>query len=122
MEVEKLILIGDNTLIQLKNNCSELTFYISTWQASSIEEGSSDKIPFRPSTHDILVDVLEGYGIEPMLVKITKLSEGTYFAELTFKKGNHFLTLDIRPSDAMAIAVRTGTPMYVNESLISKVC
>ena len=122
MEVEKLIPVGSNTLIQLKNDCSELAFYISPWQASSIQEGIENTTPFRPSTHDILVDILEGYGIEPMLVKITKLSDRTYFAELTLKRGSHFLTLDTRPSDAIALAVRTDTPVYVNESLIMKVC
>jgi len=122
MEVEKVIPVGNNSLIQLKNNCSKLSFYISPWQASSIEHGMKRKVSFRPSTHDILLDILKTFGIKPLLVKITKLENNTYFAELILQKGTHFLILDTRPSDAIAISVRTNTPIYVNETLVSRTC
>lgn len=122
MEVEKLIPIGDDYVIQLKNDCYELSFYISSLQAKAIEDGILEKRGYRPVTHDILVDVIEGFGIKPIGVKITKLSEGTYFAKLILHKWNRFLVLDSRPSDAIAVAVRTDVPIYVNESLVMKIC
>ena len=122
MNIEKMVNIGQLTAIQLKANCSELAFYISPDQASAILEGVSNATKFRPMTHDVFVDVLEGFDIKPILVKITKLTDNTYFAELTLFRWNKFLILDIKPSDALAIAVRTNTPIYVNENLTTKVC
>lgn len=122
MRVERLITVGDKAVVQLKDECSEMSIYISPWQASAISEGTSDKTPFRPSTHDIIVDILEGYGIKPIMIKLTRLEENTYFAELVLQRWNHMLILDIRPSDAIATAVRTNTPIFVNESLVTKTC
>jgi len=122
MNIEKIITVGQLTAIQLKAGCSELSFYISPDQASAISEGISNVTKSRPMTHDVFVDSLEGFEIKPMMVKITKLSDNTYFAELILQRWNKFLIADIRPSDALAIAVRTNTPIYVNENLTTKVC
>jgi hypothetical protein len=122
MSIEKIITVGQLTAIQLKAGCSELSFYISPDQASAISEGISNVTKSRPMTHDVFVDSLEGFDIKPMMVKITKLSDNTYFAELILQRWNRFLIADIRPSDALAIAVRTNTPIYVNENLTTKVC
>lgn len=122
MNIEKMVNVGQLTAIQLKANCSELSFYISPDQASAILEGVSNVTKFRPMTHDVFVDVLEGFDIKPIVVKITDLSDNTYFAELTLQRWNKFLIADIRPSDALAISVRTNTPIYVNQNLTTKVC
>lgn len=122
MRVERLIAVENYSLVELKNNCSEFSFYVSPQQGYSIERGISNITGYRPLTHDIFVDVLEGFDVRPLLVKITKLSDGTYFAELILQKWNRFLILDTRPSDAIALAVRTGTPIYVNESLVTRTC
>jgi len=122
MQVDRLISVADTSIVQLKGECSEISIYISPWQASAISEGTSDVTPSRPSTHDITVDILEGYDIMPIMVKITRLEENTYFAELILQRWNHMLILDIRPSDAIATAVRTNTPIFVNESLVTKTC
>ena len=122
VEVEKVFPIADSALIQLKNGCSELSFYISIEQAVAIEQGLL-KIPkFRPMTHDLLVDILQGFGIHPLQIKITEGKENVYFAEIVFQKWNEFLIADSRPSDAIAIAARTNTPIYVQNSLLKTVC
>lgn len=122
MGLEDITTVMDRHIITLKGDCSELSFFISEGQALAIEEGLSNATRFRPMTHDILVDILEGFNIKPIMVKITRLEENTYFAELILQEWNRFLVLDIRPSDAIAIAVRTDTSIYVNEGLVSKVC
>jgi hypothetical protein len=122
MNIEKIITAGQLTVIQLKANCSELAFYISPDQASAISEGMSKTTKFRPMTHDVFVDVLEGFDIKPIMIKITKLSDNAYFAELILQRWNRFLIVDIRPSDALAISVRTNTPIFVNQNLTTKVC
>ena len=122
MYVDKIVSVGDNAVVQLKGKCTEMSIYISPWQAAAISEGTFNKTFFRPSTHDIIVDILEGYGIMPLMVKVTKLEENTYFAELVLQRWNYMLILDIRPSDAIATAVRTNIPIYVNENLVTKTC
>jgi bifunctional DNase/RNase len=122
VQVDKLETIADRSIIVLKGECSELTFYISPEQALAIQEGLNKRKRFRPMTHDIIVDILEGLNIKPVMVKIITLSDNTYFAELTLQEWNRFLVVDIRPSDGIAIAVRTDTPIYVNEGLMMKTC
>jgi len=122
MKLDNIVLTLDQYVVTLKGDCTELNFFISSEQASAIEEGLSEETKFRPMTHDLLIDILDGFEIKPVMVKITTLSDNTYFAELTLKQGNHFLIADIRPSDAIAIAVRTNMPIYVNKDLVIKTC
>ncbi len=122
MKLDKVISTMNRHIVILKGECTELNFFISPEQASAINEGSSQTTKFRPMTHDILVDILEGFEIKLVMVKITKLSDNTYFAELTLQEWNRLFIVDTRPSDAIAIAVRTNTPIYVNEELVTKTC
>ena len=116
------VISDTNPAVVLKGRCSELNILISPEQAFAIEQGLSKVSIYRPGTHDTLVSIIENFNIKPILVKITKLQDNTYFAELALQRWNNFLILDIRPSDALAIAVRTNTPIYVNENLITKTC
>ena len=122
MELDRVISTFDRNIVVLKGDCTELNFYISAEQASAIQEGLLNETWFRPMTHDVLIDILEGFEIKPIMVKITTLSDNTYFAELTLKEWNRLFIVDIRPSDAVAIAIRTNTPIYVNENLVMKTC
>jgi bifunctional DNase/RNase len=122
MKVNKITSSPDNTIVELKGECSLLSIYITQDQGMAIEEGIRGVTGPRPSTHDIIVSILEGFGIQPTIIKITRMEEGTYFAELYLSSWNHLLILDIRPSDAIAISVRTKTPIYVNEGLVTKTC
>jgi len=121
MKVDNVI-SDTNPAVVLKGRCSELNILISPEQAFAIEQGLSKVSIYRPGTHDTLVSIIENFNIKPILVKITKLQDNTYFAELALQRWNNFLILDIRPSDALAIAVRTNTHIYVNENLITKTC
>lgn len=122
MQLDNIASTMDRNIVILKGECTELNFFISLEQALAIQEGLSEATRFRPMTHDILVDILEGFEIEPAMVKITTLSDNTYFAELTLQEWNRLFIVDVRPSDAIAIAVRTNTPIYVNEELVMKTC
>jgi len=122
MNIEKFVTVNALTAIQLKSDCYELSFYITPDQAYAISEGVPNATKFRPMTHDIYVDTLEGFDIKPIIVKITKLSNNVYYSELVLQRLNRFLIIDTRPSDALAIAVRTNTPIYVNKNLTTKVC
>jgi bifunctional DNase/RNase len=95
-----------------------LPIYIGDPEAASIQIGMSGKVPPRPLTHDLMVDVLGSLGADLDKVVITDVSEGTFFAELHLKSRQGPLTVSARPSDAIAVAVRAGCGIYVDESVM----
>ncbi len=95
-----------------------LPIYIGEPEAGSIQIGMSGKVPPRPLTHDLLVDVLGSLGADLDRVVITDVSEGTFFAELHLKSRQGPLTVSARPSDAIAIAVRAGCGIFAEASVM----
>ncbi|GAB4279634.1 MAG: bifunctional nuclease family protein [Coriobacteriia bacterium] len=73
--------------------------------------------PPRPLTHDLMRDVIETLGYVVERVEITRLEESTFFAALVLRSEERSLALDARPSDSMALAVRTGAPIYVADDV-----
>lgn len=72
----------------------------------------------RPLTHDLLALVVEGLRAKVTRVTITDLREGTYFASLLLERGQEVLSIDARPSDSIAVALRADAPLFVNEELL----
>lgn len=107
-------------VIYLTSNCLGLVMIANELQTYSIELGLNNVRGFRPLTHDLVQDMIEMFEIEPLMVKIESLEEGTYFAKLLLKQGNRILNMDSKPSDAIAIAVRTGIPVYINQALLEE--
>jgi len=71
----------------------------------------------RPMTHDLLADVIERLGFVTERVEITRLDEGTYYAAIMLRGDERTLAIDARPSDSIALAVRTGCPIFVAEDV-----
>ena len=72
----------------------------------------------RPLTHDLLALLVEGLHAKVTRVVITELKEGTYYASLFLGRNQEVLSVDARPSDSIAVALRTQAPLYVNEELL----
>ncbi len=72
----------------------------------------------RPLTHDLMRDLLAALGATVERVVITELRETTYYAELQLRVGERQTTVSSRPSDAIALAARTGTRLFVADDLI----
>jgi bifunctional DNase/RNase len=72
----------------------------------------------RPLTHDLLALLVEGLHAKVSRVVITELREGTYYASLFLGRNQEVLSVDARPSDSIAVALRTQAPLYVNEELL----
>jgi len=72
----------------------------------------------RPLTHDLLALLVEGLHAKVTRVVITELRESTYYASLLLERGQERLSVDARPSDSIAVALRTEAPLYVNEDLL----
>ncbi len=115
MEVE---ITTEPGTIYMASGCTEISMVADVKQTDSIQQGLEGRLGYRPITHDILWDILDGFNIKLSSVRITRMEESTYFAQLVLIRDNMLLVLDSRPSDAIAIAVRTGSPVYVKEDLM----
>jgi bifunctional DNase/RNase len=72
----------------------------------------------RPLTHDLLKNVVETLGAYIERIEITRVDEGTFYAALIVRAEERIIAIDARPSDSIALAVRTGTPVFVAESVM----
>lgn len=91
--------------------------YLPIWigPGEAIAFAQQGMVPARPLTHDLFKDVLEAVGQELTQVRITDLREGVFYAELVFASG---VEVSARPSDAIALALRTGTPIYGTDGVL----
>lgn len=74
----------------------------------------------RPMTHDLFKNILESLGIEVNRIEISDLKSNTYYALIYFTHKGNEISIDARPSDAIALSLRFKTPIYVAEEVINK--
>jgi uncharacterized protein len=86
-----------------------LPIWIGAVEATAIAFAQQGVVPARPLTHDLLRDILEAVGQRLAEVRITALRDGVFYADLVFASG---VEVSARPSDAIALALRTGTPIF----------
>ncbi|MHB1986981.1 MAG: bifunctional nuclease family protein [Acidimicrobiales bacterium] len=72
----------------------------------------------RPMTHDLMTQLLETFGARLQRVVVTKLEESTFFAEMQIQAGEQNHAISCRPSDGIALALRTRSPLYVADALM----
>jgi len=95
-----------------------LPIWIGPGEAMAIQRLVTQE-PFpRPLTHDLIALVLEGLKAHVARVVIADLKEGTFFATIIIERENGLLSIDARPSDSIAIALRTKAAILVNEELL----
>ncbi|MFB2897218.1 bifunctional nuclease family protein [Aerosakkonemataceae cyanobacterium BLCC-F50] len=96
-----------------------LPIYIGQDQAKSIIAALENQPPPRPLTHDLLVNMLEAWEMKVERIIIHSLQDNTFYAILTVRKGEVKKDIDARPSDAIAVALRTRSPIWVMEEVIA---
>ena len=94
-----------------------LPIWIGATEATAIAFAQQGVVPARPLTHDLLRDVVSGLGHQLAEVRITELTDGVFFALLVFDGG---VEISARPSDAIALALRTGTPIQAAETVLTE--
>ncbi len=97
-----------------------LPIWIGIFEASAIAARIDGQEPQRPLTHDLLLQGLQTVGAEVEKVVICDLQESTFFAKIHLQSDATALTLDARPSDAIALALRAEVPVFVFESVFQK--
>ena len=98
-----------------------LPIWIGPYEARSIAMEMEKLDSPRPNTHDLAVSILDSLGGQLERVVITELRGNTYFAILEIAIGGRTLAVDARPSDAIALALRTGTPVAATAELLERV-
>ncbi|MFB2839600.1 bifunctional nuclease family protein [Floridanema evergladense] len=96
-----------------------LPIYIGQDQAKSIIAALENQPPPRPLTHDLLVNMLEAWEMRVERIIIHSLQDNTFYAILTVRRGEVKKDIDARPSDAIAVALRTNSPIWVMEEVIA---
>ncbi|MCM1111372.1 MAG: bifunctional nuclease family protein [Clostridium sp.] len=89
-------------------------------EAQSIALRMENITPSRPMTHDLFVSFSHAFGIKLTEVFIYKFEDGVFSSELTFTDGDRTVVIDSRTSDAIAIAMRTQTPIYTTREIMEK--
>jgi uncharacterized protein len=117
------LVVDPNTqapVVILKDESGELVLpiWIGATEAASIAVALKQEPLARPLTHDLFNDVLSTLQASVERVLITSLKEGTYFAELVVSVGDRVLIFDSRPSDAIALALRSSAPIYVASEVL----
>ncbi len=97
-----------------------LPIWIGAAEARAISRALEGVPLSRPDTHDLIGNLLDGLDAEPERVTITEIRDNTYFAVITVKAGDRAITVDSRPSDAIAVALRTGTPIYATTEVLER--
>lgn len=74
----------------------------------------------RPMTHDLLKSIMKMVDVEVVRIEVCDLKDNTYFALIHLKQGQKELSLDARPSDALALSLRVKAPIFVDDEVINK--
>lgn len=97
-----------------------LPIWIGPGEAQAIRRILSDE-PFpRPLTHDLLVLIVEGLKAKVTRVVISDLKENTFYATVIVERDSEVLSIDARPSDSIAVALRAKAPIFVNDKLLQE--
>jgi uncharacterized protein len=92
--------------------------WIGTQEAASISVAVSGEEPARPLSHDLMQRLLVAVGATVDRVDVTRIEEGTFYAELGLATRDGRIRIDCRPSDGIALAARVGAPLFVAESVL----
>ncbi len=109
---------GNAVLIRPLQSDQVVPIFIGQLEAQSILIGLGNVPMPRPLTHDLFGNVLRDLSATLMRVEIVDLNEGTFYSNLVIQYDKHSLTIDARPSDAVALAVRAGCPVFIDEQIV----
>ena len=97
-----------------------LPIWIGPWEANAIAMRLQGVTPERPMTHDLFSQALSELGVTVKQIIVSDLAEDTFRARLLLQIDGRELDLDARPSDAIAIAVRAGVPIFATDAVLDR--
>jgi bifunctional DNase/RNase len=105
-------------LLRERDGDRYLPIWIGAAEATAIAYAQQGVVPPRPLTHDLLRNVIEDLGGRVERVVISDVREGTYYAIIHLTVRGDAVAIDARPSDAIALALRTKAPIFAEEHVI----
>ncbi len=115
-------LVGKQPIVLLKTADGNkfLPIWIGHPEAAAILVKLQNAATARPMTHDLVADMLGQLEAEVVSVAVTELRENTFYARITIQQNGSELEIDSRPSDAIALAVRSGAKIYAADEVIDE--
>ena len=115
-------LVNKTPVVILKelNGDRYLPILIGMFEASAIEMGIRETPLPRPMTHDLLSNIINQLHLTVEYIIITKIEDSTFYANIVLYRENDTFEIDSRPSDAIALAIRTHSPILVEEKILAK--
>jgi bifunctional DNase/RNase len=107
-------------ILQEKNGDRILPIWIGRAEAESIAAHLDGVQRERPMTHDLVRSLIQALGGELRRVNVTRVQDGTFYAELHLVRDQATHVVDARPSDSIAIAVRFGAPIFAADELLAE--
>ncbi len=107
-------------IVILKDNNSDsiLPIWVGVYEANAIALEMEKVQTPRPMTHDLIKNVLTGLSVTVKKIVVTELKDDTFYALIWLERNGSTITIDSRPSDALALALRTDAPIFVDEEVL----
>ncbi|MBR9682170.1 MAG: bifunctional nuclease family protein [Candidatus Aenigmarchaeota archaeon] len=118
--VEMNVLNIFETKIMFGNNCTAILARTSEERAKDIQLGQQEIIDGRPNVYDTFSEVLNNFEIELEAVLIQNVDDDYFYSDMIFRTDDKVLRLDTRPSDAIAVVLRTESKVYINKTLLEE--
>ena len=115
-------LVGKQPIVLLKT--AEGNKFLPIWighpEAAAILMKLQSATTPRPMTHDLVTDILTQLDAQVVRITVTELKENTFYASITVQQNGSEIEIDSRPSDAIALAIRTEAPIFAAEEVIEE--
>ena len=105
-------------ILRSKKGREVLPIWVGIFEALAISRGLEGVKTPRPLTHDLIQSIIEKLKIKVTEVRIVDLQDNTFFAQIVLRTRAKTITVDARPSDAIAVALRTKVPIYVEDKVL----
>ena len=114
--------LTNNPIVVLQETSSEtlLPIWVGIFEANAIALQIEKVDTPRPMTHDLMKGLLNHLDVKVTKIVVTELKDSTFYAVIFLDAGGKVVTVDSRPSDAIALALRTDSPIFVTEEVLSK--
>ncbi len=112
--------VTNSPIVVLKDVGSDtvLPIWVGIYEANAIAFEIEKVSTPRPMTHDLIKNVLSGLETFVHKVVVTELKEDTFYAVIWLERGGHVVSIDSRPSDALALALRMDCPIFVDDEVL----
>ncbi len=107
-------------ILRDEENAEMLPIWVGKSEASAISFALENVAAPRPMTHDLMKSILDAVEAKVISVVVTDLNDNTYFAKVHLSYEDSEYSVDSRPSDAIALALRTNAPIFASENVLRK--